>query len=75
MKNLTSPQAMNALSKINPLREQAIDLVSKHYFQLATYQMTDDEGDKVLKEAKEKAKFEAREWRMFKLIPYINELK
>lgn len=75
MKNLISSQAMTALFKINPLREQAIDLVSKHYFQLATYQMTDDEGDKVLKQAKEKAKFEAREWKMFKLISFINELK
>ena len=75
MKNLTSPQAMTALSKINPMREQAIDLVSKHYFELAAYQMTDDEGDKVLKQAKEKAKFEARGWKMFKLITYIDELK
>ena len=75
MKNLTSPQAMTALSEIRPLREQAISLVSKHYFELATYQMTDDEDDKVLKQAKEKAKFEARGWRMFKLIPYIDELK
>lgn len=75
MKNLISSQAMTALSKINPLREQAIDLVSKHYFQLATYQMSDDEGDKVLKQAKEKALYEARGWKMFKLIPYINEMK
>lgn len=75
MKILISPQAMTALSKINPLREQAIDLVSKHYFELATYQMTDDEGSKVMKEAKARALRQVRQWRMFKLTPFIEELK
>lgn len=75
MKNLTLCHQKNALSNIMSEKEQAIAIVSKHYFELATINMDDQESEKVMRQAKQKALFQVRGWRLFKLIPYIENLK